>query len=134
MGPAIGREVTQAAVLAVIAASMAIMVFLIVAFRKVPHPFRYGASAIIAMLHDILVTIGIFGILSLLFGWEADALFLTALLTVIGFSVQDTIVVFDRIRENTPQVSRRDLRPDRRSQPAGDAAPVAGDAARAPSS
>ncbi len=103
VGPAIGREVTQAAVLAVIAASLAIMGFLIVAFRKVPHPFRYGASAVIAMLHDILVTAGIFSILSLILGWQADALFLTAVLTVIGFSVQDTIVVFDRIRENTPK-------------------------------
>ena len=55
------------------------------------------------MIHDILVTVGIFSIFSLLFGWEADALFLTAVLTVIGFSVQDTIVVFDRIRENTPK-------------------------------
>jgi len=103
VGPAIGREVTQAAVLAVIAASLAIMGFLIVAFRKVPHPFRFGASAVIAMIHDILVTAGIFSILSLIFGWQADALFLTAVLTVIGFSVQDTIVVFDRIRENTPK-------------------------------
>ena len=103
VGPAIGREVTQAAVLAVIAASLAIMGFLIIAFRKVPHPFRYGVSAVIAMIHDVLVTIGIFSILSLILGWQADALFLTAVLTVIGFSVQDTIVVFDRIRENTPK-------------------------------
>jgi preprotein translocase subunit SecF len=103
VGPAIGREVTRASVLAVIAASLAIMGFLIVAFRKVPHPFRYGASAVIAMIHDILVTAGVFSILSLIFNWQADALFLTAVLTVIGFSVQDTIVVFDRIRENTPK-------------------------------
>ena len=85
------------------AASIAILVFLVIAFRKVPHPVRYGVSAIIAMVHDMLVTLGIFSILSLLFGWEADALFLTALLTVISFSVQDTIVVFDRIRENPPK-------------------------------
>jgi preprotein translocase SecF subunit len=103
VGPAIGQEVTQAAILAVIAASLAIMGFLILAFRKVPHPFRYGASAVIAMIHDVLVTIGIFSILSLILGWQADALFLTAVLTVIGFSVQDTIVVFDRIRENSPK-------------------------------
>ena len=101
VGPAIGSEVTQAAVVAVFAASIAITLFLVVAFRKVAHPFRYGVSAIIAMLHDILVTLGIFAIFSLLFGWEADALLLTALLTVISFSVQDTIVVFDRIRENS---------------------------------
>jgi len=103
VGPAIGREVTQASVLAVIAAAIAIMLFLVVAFRKVPHPFRYGASAVIAMIHDIFVTAGVFSILSLIFNWQADALFLTAVLTVIGFSVQDTIVVFDRIRENTPK-------------------------------
>ncbi len=101
VGPAIGSEVTQAAVVALFAASIAITLFLVVAFRKVAHPFRYGVSAIIAMLHDILVTLGIFAIFSLLFGWEADALLLTALLTVISFSVQDTIVVFDRIRENS---------------------------------
>jgi preprotein translocase SecF subunit len=101
VGPAIGSEVTQAAVVAVFAASIAITLFLVVAFRKVAHPLRYGVSAIVAMLHDILVTLGIFAIFSLLFGWEADALLLTALLTVISFSVQDTIVVFDRIRENS---------------------------------
>jgi len=103
VGPSIGHEVTQAAVLAVLAASLAILVFLVVAFRKVSHPFRYGISAIAAMVHDILVTAGVFSICSLVFGWEADALFLTAILTVIGFSVQDTIVVFDRIRENSPK-------------------------------
>ncbi|PKO21681.1 MAG: hypothetical protein CVU38_13440 [Chloroflexi bacterium HGW-Chloroflexi-1] len=109
VGPAIGREVTQAAVLAVIAASLAILAFLVVAFRKVSHPFRYGVSAIAAMIHDILVTAGVFSICSLVFGWEADALFLTAILTVIGFSVQDTIVVFDRIRENSPKCWRRSI-------------------------
>jgi preprotein translocase SecF subunit len=103
IGPALGSEVSQAATLAVIAAAVAILAFLTLAFRKVPHPVRYGVSAIVAMVHDILVTVGIFSIFSLLLGWEADALFLTALLTVIGFSVQDTIVVFDRIRENTPK-------------------------------
>lgn len=101
VGPAIGSEVTQAAVVAVFAASLAITAFLVIAFRKVPHPVRYGVSAVIAMVHDVLVTLGIFSILSLLFGWEADALLLTAVLTVISFSVQDTIVVFDRIRENS---------------------------------
>jgi preprotein translocase subunit SecF len=103
VGPSIGQEVTRAALLAVLAASVAILVFLMFAFRKVSHPVRYGVSAIVAMLHDVLVTMGIFSILSLILGWEADALFLTAILTVIGFSVQDTIVVFDRIRENMPK-------------------------------
>jgi preprotein translocase subunit SecF len=100
VGPAVGAEVTRSAYQAVIVASLAIMLFIIVAFRKVPNAFRYGICAIIAMLHDILVATGMFAILGYFFGWEVDALFLTALLTVVGFSVQDTIVVFDRIREN----------------------------------
>jgi preprotein translocase SecF subunit len=105
VGPAIGREVTRAAALAIVAASVAILLFMIVAFRKVSSaglsPWKFGATAIAAMVHDILVTMGFVSIMSLLFGWQADALFLTALLTVIGFSVQDTIVVFDRVRENS---------------------------------
>jgi len=103
VGPTVGREVTRAATIAIVVAALAILGFIIVAFRRVPHPFRFGICAIIAMIHDILVTTGLFAIAGLVLGWEADALFLTALLTVIGFSVQDTIVVFDRIRENTPK-------------------------------
>lgn len=103
VGPAIGREVTRSAAVAVVAASLIILLFIVFSFRKVPKSFRYGVCAIIAMLHDILVAVGLFSIFGLIFGWEADALFLTALLTVIGFSVQDTIVVFDRIRENVPK-------------------------------
>jgi len=71
------------------------------AFRGIPHAFRYGTAAIIAMLHDVLVVVGIEAILGRVLGWEADSMFLTALLTVIGFSVHDTIVVFDRVRENS---------------------------------
>jgi preprotein translocase subunit SecF len=103
VGPAVGAEVTRTAAIAVAVAAVFILGFIIFAFRKVPHAFRYGACAIAAMLHDILVTVGLFSIAGLVLNWEADALFLTALLTVIGFSVQDTIVVFDRIRENIPR-------------------------------
>jgi preprotein translocase subunit SecF len=99
-GPAIGAEVSQNALYAVIAASIAILMYLTYAFRRVPQPFRYGVCAIIAMIHDVLVVIGTASIFGLLFRWQVDSLFLTALLTVIGFSVHDTIVVFDRIREN----------------------------------
>lgn len=99
-GPAIGAEVSRSALIAVGLASIAILAYLTYAFRKSQHPFRYGAAAIIAMLHDVLVVIGLAAIFALLFGWQVDALFLTALLTVIGFSVHDTVVVFDRIREN----------------------------------
>jgi preprotein translocase subunit SecF len=103
VGPAIGGEVTRAAVIAVLAAAAVIMFFIWWAFRRVPNSFRYGVCAILAMMHDVLVATGLFSLAGLLFGWEVDALFLTALLTVIGFSVQDTIVVYDRIRENTPK-------------------------------
>ena len=99
-GPEIGAEVSQRAAGAVVLASIAIILYLTFAFRKVPQPFRYGVAAIIAMIHDVLVVLGTASIFGLLFGWEVDSLFLTALLTVIGFSVHDTIVVFDRIREN----------------------------------
>lgn len=99
----VGREVTRAAIAATASVAVVILGFIVFAFRRVPHAFRYGACAILAMFHDILVTMGVMSILGLLFGWEADALFLTALLTVVGYSVQDTIVVFDRIRENIPR-------------------------------
>lgn len=99
----VGQEVTRAALTATLAVAVVILGFIVFAFRRVPHAFRYGACAIIAMFHDILVTMGVMSILGLLFGWEADALFLTALLTVVGYSVQDKIVVFDRIRENSPK-------------------------------
>jgi preprotein translocase subunit SecF len=103
VGPAVGAEVTRAATIAVAVAALFILLFIIYAFRKVPNALRYGVCAIVAMLHDILVTVGLFSIAGLLLGWEADALFLTAVLTVVGFSVQDTIVVYDRIRENIPK-------------------------------
>ena len=103
VSPAISREVTSSATIAVIIAAGVILAFIVWAFRRVPRPFRYGVCAITAMIHDILVTMGIMSVLGIVLGWEVDALFLTAMLTVIGFSVQDTIVVFDRIRENIPK-------------------------------
>ncbi len=100
VGPAIGAEVAQRAGLAVGVAALGILLYISYAFRKVDHAVRYGVAAIVAMLHDVLVVVGIEAILGHFLGWEVDSLFLTALLTVIGFSVHDTIVVFDRIREN----------------------------------
>jgi len=100
IGPAIGSEVSRAALLAVMLASFLILLYIAWAFRQVSHPFRYGTSAVIALVHDVLVTISFVSIMNIIAGWEVDALFLTAVLTVIGFSVNDTIVVFDRIREN----------------------------------
>ena len=97
----VGAEVTRSAGFAILMAAGAILIYIWFAFRRVEHAFRYGAAAIIAMLHDVLVVIGTEAILGYFLGWEADALFLTALLTVIGFSVHDSIVVFDRVRENS---------------------------------
>jgi len=98
---AVGKEVATRAAGAVALAAVVILLYITYAFRGVQHAFRYGTAAIIAMLHDVLVVVGVEAILGHFIGWEADSLFLTALLTVIGFSVHDTIVVFDRIRENS---------------------------------
>lgn len=100
VGATVSQESTRSAIIAVIAASLVIMFYLTVSFRKAPHPFRYGACAIIAMLHDVILILGVASILGVFIDMEVDALFLTALLTIISFSVHDTIVVFDRIREN----------------------------------
>ncbi|MEA2573100.1 MAG: preprotein translocase subunit SecF [Chloroflexia bacterium] len=100
VGPTVGQELIGRAFWAIALASAAILIYLTLVFRRVPNAFRYGVCAIIALLHDVLVVVGIFAILGLVFDVEIDALFITALLTVIGFSVHDTIVVFDRTREN----------------------------------
>lgn len=103
IGPTIGKETTLNAIKATVIASLLVVIYIAFVFRKVPKPasaVRFGVSAIIAVVHDILVVIGVFSILGYLFNVEIDALFVTALLTIIGFSVHDTIVVFDRIREN----------------------------------
>lgn len=97
---AVASQTVVAAVVAVIFASIVILLFIFYTFRKAANPMRYAVCAIVAMLHDVLVAAGLMAILSIVLGWEIDALFLTAMLTVIGFSVQDTIVVYDRIREN----------------------------------
>jgi len=101
VGPVIGQEVTKRALLAVALAALAIILYITFAFRGVQHAFRYGAAAIMAMLHDVLVVVGMEALVGHFVHWEADSMFLTAVLTVIGFSVHDTIVVFDRIRENS---------------------------------
>lgn len=101
VGPSIATEVAQRAMLAVGVAALAVILYITLAFRGIPHAFRYGICAIAAMAHDILIVLSITAIGGQLFGWQVDSLYLTALLTVIGFSTQDKIVVFDRIRENS---------------------------------
>lgn len=100
ISPAVGQEVTRAAFIAILVAAVIILVYIMIVFRQVANPFRYGACAVIAMLHDLFVIFGFAAVMGMVLGWEVDSLFLTAVLTVAGFSLQDTIVVFDRIREN----------------------------------
>lgn len=103
VGPSVSRDITRNAFISILLASIAIVLYIAYAFRNVPPPmtsFNFGVAAIVALLHDALFVIGTFSILGAVAGVEIDALFVTAVLTVIGFSVHDTIVVFDRIREN----------------------------------
>lgn len=103
VGPVIGQELEQKALMGILVASVMIVIYIAWSFRKVPKPtssWRFGVSAIVALLHDVLIVVGAFAFLGKYLGVEIDTLFVTAILTVIGFSVHDTIVVFDRIREN----------------------------------
>ena len=100
VGGAVSTEIRNRAILAVLVASVGILLYLAWAFRNTQNPVLYGICAIVGMVHDVLLVLGVFSILGAVFGTEVDALFVTALLTIIGFSVHDTIVVFDRIREN----------------------------------
>jgi len=101
VGPVIAEQVTQRAAVAVAIAALAVVIYITFAFRGITNAFRYGICGILAMLHDVLIVVSLSAIGGKLFGWQVDSMFLTALLTVIGFSVQDKIVVFDRIRENS---------------------------------
>lgn len=106
VGPTVSKDLTNKAILAIILAALAIIIYVAWAFRSVPKPansWHFGFSTIIALVHDIVIPLGLFSILGHFYGYEVDSLFITALLTVMGFSVHDTIVVFDRIRENLKQ-------------------------------
>ncbi|MEM7332841.1 MAG: protein translocase subunit SecF [Chloroflexota bacterium] len=98
---AVASEVTRAAFIAILVAAFIILFYIMFSFRQVANPVRYGICAVAAMIHDLFIIFGFAALTGMFLGWEVDALFLTAVLTVAGFSLQDTIVVFDRIRENT---------------------------------
>jgi preprotein translocase subunit SecF len=100
VGASVGNEISRRAIFAVFLASIGVITYIAFAFRNTQNPALYGIAAIVAMLHDVVVVLGVFAILGKVANVEIDALFVTAILTVIGFSVHDTIVVFDRIREN----------------------------------
>jgi len=96
----IGKEITGYASIAVFVAAIGILLYVTWAFRRLKRPFRFGVCAIVALVHDVLIVLGIFSLLGVFLDIEINAMFITGVLTVIGYSVNDTIVVFDRIREN----------------------------------
>jgi len=98
--PTIARQTARTAAIAVAIAAVGIMLYITWAFRRMPKPFRYGACAIVSLIHDALVALGVFSILGGILGWEVNLMFITGILAVIGYSVNNTVVVFDRIREN----------------------------------
>ena len=100
VSPSVAKETVRNAFFAVLLAAVGIFLYVWWAFRSVPSPFRYGVSAIIALIHDAVIVIGVFAALGTFVGMEVNLMFMIALLTVIGYSVNDTIVVFDRLREN----------------------------------
>jgi len=104
IGPTVGKDLTNKSILAVIVASLAIILFISFSFRRIPKPlssWKFGVLAVAALAHDLLIVTGFVAILGHFFIWmEVDALFITALLTIMGFSVHDTIVIYDRLREN----------------------------------
>lgn len=103
IGPSVGNELVKKSIISIILVSLGIIFFIAYAFRKVSRPvasWKYGIIAVVTLLHDVVITTGIFALLGKIRGAEFDTLFVVALLTVLGLSVSDTIVVFDRIREN----------------------------------
>ncbi|MFA6466461.1 MAG: protein translocase subunit SecF [Patescibacteria group bacterium] len=113
IGPAVGEELKTKAIQAIIIVLVFIVLYIAYAFRKVSKPvasWKYGLAAIVALAHDILIVAGVFSALGYFMGVEIDTLFVTALLTILGFSVHDTIVTFDRIRENLFQTHDKEFK------------------------
>ena len=112
IGPTVGRELRQRSLLAILLVLVLILIYIAWAFRKVSKPvasWKYGVVALVALFHDVFIPTGVFVFLGKFYGVEADTLFVTAVLTVLGFSVHDTIVVFDRIRKNLKKGAMREM-------------------------
>ena len=109
VSPIVAAETVNIAFYALAAASVFILLYVWYAFRRVPKAYRYGVSAVLALVHDVLVILGVFSILGRVIGFEVNSMFIVGLLIVAGYSVNDTIVVFDRIRENVSRNPDRDL-------------------------
>jgi len=100
VSPLIATETLRTAVIAVAVAALGILFYVTWAFRRMPKPFHYGTCAIIALVHDAVVALGVFSILGGILNWQVNMMFITGILAVIGYSVNNTVVIFDRIREN----------------------------------
>lgn len=100
VSPIVAAETAHNAAIAVAIAAVGILLYVTWAFRRMPNPFHYGTCAVAALIHDVLVAVGVFSILGRIMGWEINLMFITGILAVIGYSVNNTVVVFDRIREN----------------------------------
>jgi preprotein translocase subunit SecF len=98
--PVIARQTSRTAGIAVAVAAIGILLYITWAFRRMPKPFHYGTCAVVALIHDAVVALGVFSILGGILGWEINLMFITGVLAVIGYSVNNTVVIFDRIREN----------------------------------
>lgn len=113
VGPVVSRDLTNKAIWSVVIASIAIILYIAYAFRRIPKPassWRFGLAAVAALIHDLIITTSFVSIVGHFYSWmQVDALFITALLTIMGFSVHDTIVVFDRLRENLIRKPESDI-------------------------
>ena len=110
VGRSVASDTVKNSIIAVAVASIGIMIYIVYAFRSVPKAYRYAIAAVVALGHDVAVTIGVFAVLGVVIGAEVNAAFIVGILTVIGYSVNDTIVIFDRLRENTIQAPNRPFR------------------------
>jgi preprotein translocase subunit SecF len=99
--PMIATETTRNAGIAVAVASLGILIYLTIAFRRMPHPIRYGTCAVIALIHDAFISLGVFSVLGGILNWQVNLMFITGIMTIIGYSVNNIVVIFDRIRENS---------------------------------
>jgi len=109
VSPRVASEVARNAAIAVLVASIFMILYIAFAFRHMPNPFKWGFSAVIALLHDVLIVMGVFSILGWLTGYQVDAMFIVAMLTIVGFAINNTCVVYDRIRENVRRGISKDF-------------------------
>ncbi len=110
VGASVAEGTVRNAITAVVVAAVFVMVYIMYAFKTVPGSYRYAISAVIALLHDVLIVLGLFAVLGVVLSVQVNAIFIVGILTVIGYSVNDTIVIFDRVRENVLLVPSRDFR------------------------